>query len=148
MTTRNLSGRGAILIEAGVVLFLIGLLIGLAVPVLENPRMGLSSHLEAVFNGMFLVLVGLIWSRIQLSGRVERILFGLLLFGTFANMMATLFAAVWGAGRMMPIAANGMEGSAWQEGVIGALLVSLSLAMISAAVLIIAGLRKGRKAAI
>ena len=51
----------------GLVLFLVGLLTGFAVPTLKNPRMALSSHLEAVLNGMFLVLLGLLWPHIDLA---------------------------------------------------------------------------------
>ncbi|OBG65244.1 hypothetical protein A9X05_10165 [Mycobacterium sp. E3298] len=47
-----------VLFTLGLVLFLIGLLTGFAVAALKNPRMALSSHLEAVLNGMFLVLIG------------------------------------------------------------------------------------------
>lgn len=42
---------------------------------------------------------------------------------------------------MMPIAAEGHFGSSGQEGVLRALLISLSLAMVSVCVLILAGLR-------
>lgn len=49
------------LIRYGILLFLLGLLTGFAMPAFENSRMGLSSHLEGVMNGMFLVLLGLIW---------------------------------------------------------------------------------------
>lgn len=136
--------RGQFLIEAGVGLFLIGLLIGLAVPAFANPRMGLSSHLESLFNGMFLILVGLLWGRLSLSDRTGKVLFGLILYGTFANMLATLLAAIWGAGRMMPIAGQGMVGNGWQEMIIAFLLVSLALAMIASCILILFGLRKGR----
>jgi hypothetical protein len=41
----------------------------------------------------------------------------------------------------MPIAAEGHFGSSGQEGVLRALLISLSLAMVSVCVLILAGLR-------
>lgn len=45
------------LIFLGVVLFLLGLIVGLIVPMLANPRMGLSSHIEGILNGMFLMLL-------------------------------------------------------------------------------------------
>jgi len=50
-----------------------------------DPRMALSSHLEGVMNGMFLVLVGLLWPRLSLSRRGQRWLPGLALYGTCAN---------------------------------------------------------------
>jgi len=144
MLHQNLDEYGQRLIEAGILLFLIGLLIGLAVPVFENPRMGLSSHLESLFNGLFLMVVGLIWGRIALAEKAMLALFALLIYGTFANMTATLLAAIWGAGEMMPIAGKGMSGSTAQELIIAFLLVTLALAMIASTIMILVGLRRGR----
>lgn len=47
--------------------FFLGLLTGFVIPVMRNPRMGLASHLEAVMNGMFLILLGLLWHKLRLS---------------------------------------------------------------------------------
>ena len=60
------SGMQTVLFTLGLVLFLLGLLTGIGVPALKNPRMALSSHLEAVLNGMFLVLLGPLWPHIHL----------------------------------------------------------------------------------
>jgi len=133
---------GHVLLQAGVALFLAGLLVGLAVPAMANPRMGLASHLEGLMNGLFLVVLGLLWPRLTFSTRLERVTFWTALHGTIANLVATLLAAIWGAGRMMPIAAQGQAGSELQERVIDALLVSLALAMITVCVLVLIGLRR------
>ncbi len=61
------------LLLAGAILFLLGLLSGFVVPFVKNPRMGLSSHLEGVMNGIFLLLVGLLWDRLVLSFVVKKI---------------------------------------------------------------------------
>ena len=96
-----------LLFRLGLVLFLIGLLTGLAVPFLRNSRMGLSSHLEGVLNGMFLVLLGLLWPHTHLSHAWGVTAVALLVYSTFANWLATLLAAAWGAGsRIAPIAAR------------------------------------------
>jgi len=132
------------LLQLGVVLFLLGLLTGFAIPMVANPRMGLTSHLEGVMNGMFLMLLGLLWPRLVLPRTARTALFGLSVYGTFANWAATLLAAVWGAGAtMMPIAAPGQEGSALQEATVTFLLLTLSLAIVAASVLILWGLRGG-----
>ena len=39
-------------------LFLLGLITGLVVQQLENPRMGLAAHLEGLMNGTFLLALG------------------------------------------------------------------------------------------
>ena len=134
------------LIQLGILLFLLGLLTGFAIPVLENPRMGLSSHLEGTLNGMFLILAGLIWPKLHLPATAQRIGFGLLVFGTFVNWGTTFLAALWGAGSdMMPFAGAGLVGAAWQEALIKAGLISLSLAMVAASGLLFWGMR-GRAA--
>lgn len=128
-------------LQLGVLLFLLGLLTGFVSPLLANPRMGLSSHLEGVMNGIVLVVLGLIWPRLALSRSILTITFWLALYGTFANWAATLLAAVWGAGTSMPIAAGGHQGTPVQEVVINVLLFSLSFAMIAVFILALWGLR-------
>lgn len=132
-----------LLIQLGILLFLVGLLTGFVIPKLANPRMGLASHLEGVLNGIFLVALGLLWQRLNLSDGWLVVTFWLAVYGTFANWLATLLAAVWGAGALMPIAAMGHQGSSIQEGVIKFLLGTLSVSMIAVCVIIIAGLRAG-----
>jgi hydroxylaminobenzene mutase len=131
------------LLQLGILLFFIGLLTGFAVPVFTNPRMGLSSHLEGVMNGIFLVLLGLVWPKLSLSRIALKIVFWLAIYGTFANWTATLLAAFWGAGASMPIAASGYQGSPMQEAIIDFLLFSLSLAMVAVCILVLWGLRVG-----
>ena len=130
------------LIQLGVLLFLLGLIVGLLIPALANPRMGLASHLEGIINGIFLIALGAIWSRLVLSQVWLKTVFGLLIYGTFANWLATLLAAIWGAGRSMPIAGQGQISSGSKELIVDCLLFSLSLAMIVSCVILLIGLRK------
>lgn len=135
------SGR---LIFLGVLLFLLGLIVGLIVPVLANPRMGVSSHMEGVLNGMFLIILGLIWNKIDLSRKWLSITCWLAIYGTFMNWLAILVAAVFNGGKMLGITANGKEGQPLVEGVITFSLISLSIAMLSVCIVILAGLRQNR----
>jgi hydroxylaminobenzene mutase len=130
------------LLQLGILLFLLGLLTGFAIPVLSNPRMGLSSHLEGVLNGMFLLALGLIWPRLRLGPAAAATTYWLAIYGTFANWAATLLAAAWGAGRTMPLAAGAQQGTPTQEMVIMGLLASLSLAAVAVCGLILWGLRR------
>ena len=130
------------LVRHGVILFLLGLLTGFVIPIMQNPRMGLASHLEAVMNGMFLILLGLIWHKLRLSVGALKWGYVLSLFGTYTNWVTNLLAAIWGAGaEMMPIAGGGHQGVAWQEVLIKIGLVSLSFAMVTVCVLVLWGLR-------
>lgn len=132
------------LIFLGLSLFLIGLLVGLFIQNMTNPRMALSAHLEGVMNGMFLVILGLIWTRLALSIIVFRVTFWLVIYGTFANLTAVIFAALTGFGKMMPIA-GGQEGTGIIESLIALLLVSLALCMVAVCVIVLIGFYKHMK---
>lgn len=82
-----------LLFTIGLALFLIGLLTGLVIPALKNPRMALSSHLEGVLNGMFLVVLGLLWPHIDLPEAWQVIAVALIVYSAYANWLATLLAA-------------------------------------------------------
>lgn len=138
----GVNGPDRVLMRAGVLLFFIGLLTGLAVPLMQLPRMALSSHLEGVMNGMLLIILGLLWPRLTLPTWAGTATFWLALYGTFANWLATLLSAAWGAAAMMPIAGQGATGSPLAEGIVAALLGSLTLAMIVACLLVLWGLHK------
>ena len=132
---------GDLLLVLGIVLFLLGLLVGFAVPKLKNPRMGLTSHLEGTQNGMFLVIVGLLWPQLDLPHGWLVITFWLAIYGTFANWFTTFLAAAWGAGgAMMTLAAPNHTGTSGREAVIKLLLWTLSMAIVAATVLILIGL--------
>lgn len=133
------------LLQLGFLLLLLGLLTGFAIPLLSSPRMGLSSHLQGVLNGVLLILLGLVWSRLRLSQGARRLTFGLAIYGTFANWLATLLAAIWNAGTMIPIASGGAQSGPLQEAVISFLLLSLSFAMVALCGLLLWGLRHGSR---
>ncbi|OQW61888.1 MAG: hydrogenase [Proteobacteria bacterium HN_bin10] len=130
------------LLRLGVLLFLFGLFTGFAVPMLAMPRMALASHLEGLMNGLLLMALGLMWPRLVLGPRAQALTFALAVYGAFANWLATLISAITCAGAMMPIAAAGRTGEAAPEAIVGFLLVSLSLAMVAACVLVLWGLRR------
>jgi len=122
--------RPRLLVALGALLFLIGLLTGALVPAARSPRLGLSAHLEGVMNGTFLMVLGAVWHHVRLSRRLAGLCFWLLVCGTFANWLFVSLGAVFGAGRMMPIAGGGITAAPWQESLVAAGLVSLSVAMV------------------
>ena len=127
------------LLFLGVLLFLFGLVIALFIPLMTNPRMGVSAHLEGTLNGMFLLILGLIWHKLVLKEKWLTITFWLTVYGSFANFVAVSIGAITGAGKMMPIA-GGKEGTPLLEGLISFLLISLGLAMITVCILLLSGL--------
>src|ERR1700744_5974726 len=96
-----------LLFKLGLGLFLIGLLTGLVIPKLKNPRMGLTSHLEGILNGMFLALLGLLWPHVHLAHAWGVTAIVLIVYSAFANWLGALLAAAWGAGRKMAPIARG-----------------------------------------
>lgn len=130
------------LIAAGAILFLLGLLTGFAIPALRNPRMGLSSHLEGVMNGTFLIALGAAWSHVSLSPRLETASLWLLIYGSSANWFFVTLAAVLGTSKMTPIAGAGYSGTAAQEQLVTFGLVSVGVAMLLGSSMVLYGLCK------
>jgi (hydroxyamino)benzene mutase len=125
----------------GVFLLLLGLLTGFLVPALRNPRMGVSAHLEALMNGFFLLILGIIWRELRFSALAATATFRIALFGTYMNWAFTLLGGVLGTSRLTPIAGAGFTGPAWQETLVAAGLVPLTMAMVVCSVLVLFGLR-------
>lgn len=133
------------LIFLGVLLFFTGLIVGLFVPLFANLRMGLSSHIEGVLNGIFLIVLGLIWLKIELSALWLKTTFWLVVYGTFANWFCMLIAAVFNAGRTLTIASNGQKGPPIAELIVTFLLISLSIAMLITCVTVLFGLTRNMR---
>jgi hydroxylaminobenzene mutase len=129
-----------LLFALGLILFLLGLLTGMAIPALKNPRMGLAAHMVGMTNGPFLIVVGLLWPHVDLSHTWQVATIVLLTYGSFANWLAMQLGALWGAGRKFaPAAAGDHRTSATKERTVDFLLVSLAPVMIAATVLLLVG---------
>ncbi len=126
----TLDQRSRTLLGIGALLFFLGLLSGFAIPAMTNSRMGLSSHLEGVMNGTFLMVVGLAWSNLHLALVYRSIAFWTLVYGTVANWLYVTLAAIFGTKSMTPIASAGYEGLPWQETLVTVGLFSVGLSML------------------
>jgi hydroxylaminobenzene mutase len=122
-------------------LFVLGLVTGLLEQRFTNMRMGVSAHLEGVMNGIFLIALGAIWTEVRLSPPAKAIAFWIALYGTYANWFFTTLAAVLGTAAANPISSAGHHGQPWQESLVGAGFLSVSFAIIAAALLVLWGLR-------
>jgi (hydroxyamino)benzene mutase len=125
----------------GMVLFLLGLITGFVIMKFVNPRQGLAAHLEGVMNGTFLVVAGFVWNELLLLTKAKKLLYGLLLYGTFANWFFTVLGAVWGTSRITPLAGAGFSGNEWQENIVATGLATVGLTMVISLLLLIYGLR-------
>ena len=131
------------LLVNGMLLFILGLLNGLVIPLFKNKRMGLSAHLAGVQSGMVLLLFGFLWARLSLPETLLSASYWLSLYSMYAIWLALLLAAIWGSSRSTPIAGAGFEASEQQELIVKLLLVSGSLAIIAASGAILWGLLEG-----
>lgn len=136
-----------VLLVHGTVLFMLGLLNGLAVQRFKNPRMALSAHLAAMQNGMVLWAFGLIWPHTTLGPMGQAWVAFTAVPAMYAIWLALLLAAILGTSRSTPIAGVGHAASARKEFVVAALLAAGSLGIIVATlgllwgVVLIAGVR-------
>jgi len=103
--------------------------------------MALAAHLEGVMNGTFLIAVGAIWSEVQFSSRASVVTFWTLLGGTYGNWAVTTTAAMLGTAALSPITGAGHTAAPWQEALVTSGFVMIGLAIISASVLLLWGLR-------
>jgi hydroxylaminobenzene mutase len=131
--------KPAYLFRRSSLLVLLGLIIVLLAPALANPRMGVYSHIEGVLIGILLIVLGLIWHRLDLSEKWLKITFWLAVYGTFANWFGLFFAAIFNAGKMLNFVANGQEGTPFAEGVVIFCLFSLTVAMLSVSLILLFG---------
>jgi hydroxylaminobenzene mutase len=126
----------------GMFLFLLGLLTGLVEQQFRNPRMGLAAHLEGTMNGIFLVALGAVWMEVRLSPRLKAGAYWSTLYGTYVNWSIATLAAGFGATSLSPITGAGHGALPWQETVVTFGFITVGIAMIASAVLILWGLRR------
>jgi (hydroxyamino)benzene mutase len=131
----------------GLVLFFLGLLTGFIIPSLKSPRLGMSSHVEGILNGMFLLLVGgVVWDRLELSRRVAAAAYWLLLYAAYGSWFFSLLAALFGASHMLPIAGAGYHALPWQEQLVTVGLGTVGVGITVACGFVLYGVRKGARA--
>jgi hydroxylaminobenzene mutase len=136
-----MEGANRRLMFHGMVLFVLGLLTGFAEQHFANVRMGLAAHLEGVMNGTFLVAIGAIWEHVRLSPTKLTIAFWIGLYGTYANWLITMLAAVFGTAALSPITGAGHSGQPWQESFVTAGFMSVGIAIVLFSLIVLWGLR-------
>jgi hydroxylaminobenzene mutase len=134
--------EGHRLLQIGVALLLFSSFEGFAIPYVAAPRLGLSAHTLGALQAVLLLVLGLVWPRLNLGTTMSRIAFWLLIYSAFAILAAYVLAAAWGAGNeTMPLAAGAAHGRAFQESVIKVVAYSSAPTGLIAFGLILWGLR-------
>jgi hydroxylaminobenzene mutase len=142
------SRQAALLAQCGVALFLFTSAWGFIIPMLGSQRVGLSVHTLSGFQGVLLLMLGLIWPRLEFGRRTSWIAFACALHGASAILAAYIIAAIWGVGsntlRLVGELPHGLRaGTALQEAVIAGLAYSSAPTGIASYLLILWGLRHG-----
>lgn len=146
-----LSHQGHRLLQIGIALFLYSSFDGFAIPYFGSPRIGLSVHTLSALQGVMMLGLGLLWTRLKLGVTASRIAFWCTIHGTFAILAAYTMAAVWGVGNetiaLMGELPHGLShGSAFQEAFIKILAYSSAPTGLTSLVLILWGLRTEQRA--
>jgi (hydroxyamino)benzene mutase len=134
--------QGHRLLQIGVALFLFTSFEGFAVPYFAAPNLGRSVHTLSAFSGVLLLVLGLVWPRLQLTTAAAQVAFWFLIYSDLATIASFLMAALWGAGNtIMPLAAGAARGTNFQEHAIAAIAFSAAPTGIISFALILWGLR-------
>lgn len=131
-----MSSTAIVLGKAGFVLFALGLLIGIAIPKMRNPRMGLSAHLTAVQTGPALIAIALFWPHLTVPEAWAAGLIHALWLSSYVLVAGILLAALVGASRSLPIAGQGHRASPALESIVTVTVKGSSLVMAGTAVAI------------
>jgi (hydroxyamino)benzene mutase len=140
MTTNKIS---SLLCFVGVLLFALGLVTGFGIGVARAPRIGLSAHLAATQCGIALVAFGLLWPHLTLWKGWSLPLATVLMVSFYLIWIGLCLGALWGTGRVLPIAGAGHTAALWQERAAIAPVAIGSLGSLSAVILLLAQWRYG-----
>lgn len=145
-TSTLLQHQGQRLLQMGIALFLYSSFDGFAIPFLASPRIGLSVHTLSALQGVMLLAIGLVWTKLRFNPRAAQVAFWCLVYSTLAILAAYTVAAFWGVGietiSLMGELPHGLvQGSLFQETFIKVLSYSSAPTGLTAFVLILWGLR-------
>jgi len=129
------------LIRHGVLLFFLGLLEGVFVQFMANPRLGVSAHLGGVMTGTFLLVIGAVWLDFRLAEPMAAVTYWLVLVGTYGSSASLLLGAIFGTSSGTPIAGAGHHAAPWQETLVATGLEATAAAILACCVLLLWGLR-------
>lgn len=129
-----------VLIVAGALLFLLGLIQGAFVQHFLNPRMALSAHLTAVQCGMAMMIAGAIWHAVDLPPVLARMCRWAIGASMYALWLGLSLSSATGASASLPIAGAGFSAAAEMEMIVSALVLGSSAVMVLGWGLFVAGL--------
>lgn len=136
-----LARQGHRLLQLGVVMLLFTSFEGFAIPAMAVPIVGRSTHTLSALLAVIFLVMGLLWTRLDLGAMPARVAFWFLIYSGLAIDAAFFIAAITGAGHSTMPLSGAHKGSTGQELVImGISYTSAPIGIISFA-LILWGLR-------
>ncbi|HVP85307.1 MAG TPA: hypothetical protein VMS78_11335 [Rhizomicrobium sp.] len=124
---------------AGILLFVLGLATGFAIPAFRSSRIGLSAHLTGVQSGTFLVALGLLWPKIALWPSLDGAIGNAIWVSLYAVYGSLVLAAAFGAGRDLPIAGGGISTTRGKQIAVTALMGTGSIVVLLALAALLIG---------
>lgn len=129
------------MIRHGFILILLALVTGIAVPSVRLPELALSAHTIGILGGTLLIAIAAVWQQFELTEKRKRLLFWSWLLATYGNWLGCVAGAIFGAGRITPIASAGVTSDTATETVVLVFLAASGLAALAATALALYGLR-------
>jgi hypothetical protein len=105
----------SLLCFVGVLLFALGLATGFGIAIARAPRIGLSAHLAATQCGIALIAFGFLWPNLTLWKGWGAPLAHVIWISFYLIWIGLALGALWGTGRVLPIAGAGHTAALWQE---------------------------------
>lgn len=134
MTENKIS---SILCFAGVLLFALGLATGFGIGAARAPRIGLSAHLAATQCGVALVAFGFLWPNLTFWRGWSVPLAHVIWVSFYLVWIGLALGALWGTGRVLPLAGAGHTAELWQERAAIAPIALGSLGSLAAIILLL-----------
>lgn len=138
--TLTISPEGLELLFSGALLFLIGLVQGVAIPKFTNSRMALSAHLSAVQSGMALMIFGIVWTLLAFPEVWRDLIKLALILSVYLIWFGITVSAITGASKALPIAGEGYTGTKVSEHLVTAIESAGVLLSLASGAAIVAGL--------
>lgn len=130
--------RGQGLIRWGAVLLALSVLTGFAIPLVADPVLGLATHIQGILNAFLLLVIGLIWSRLEIGYLGSVLVFWGLIIGGYLTLGVQLASTLLEiGGSVFPIAGGTHTGTPLEEAIVKR-LIQFSAALTTVAVLLVA----------
>lgn len=135
--------RGRHLLIHGLLLVMVGLIWGFAVPLAPYPRLALGAHIQFVTNGLLVIVMALLLLKVPHNvGPKSATVMLVAAYLTWLMALSEAANAWWGSNQMLPIAAGqaGAEGGQpWQEMVVKLTHLAAGIGLLVAWGLLITG---------